>query len=96
MQGRLRKSEAIFTFRVSRISIPTWPIWRKSQETEHYSLFINDMQRFSGNIFATRCCSLMGVSPLVLEYLLQSCRTVGLVLLEKFTENLCISLVNRL
>ncbi len=66
----------------------------------YYSLFTNDMQRFSGNIFATGCCSLMGVSPLVLEflyeYLLQSCRTVGLVLLEKLTENLCISLVNRL
>ena len=59
----------------------------------HYSLFTNDMQRFSGNNFATGCRSHMGVSP---EYLLQSCRTVGLVLVEKFTENLCISLVNRL
>ncbi len=32
-----------------------------------YSPFTNDMQRFSGNIFATGCCSHMGVSPLVLE-----------------------------
>ncbi len=29
-----------------------------------YSLFANDMQRFSGNTFATGCCSLMGVSQL--------------------------------
>ncbi len=33
----------------------------------NYSLFTNDMQRFSGNIFATGCRSPMGVSPLVLE-----------------------------
>ena len=32
-----------------------------------YSLFTNDMQRFSWNIFATGCRSHMGVSPLVLE-----------------------------
>ncbi len=34
---------------------------------QHYSLFTNDMQRFLGSIFAAGCCSLMVVSPLVLE-----------------------------
>ncbi len=53
------------------------------------SLFGIYMQWFSGNIFATRCCSHMRFSPLVLN-----CKTVGLVLLEKCTENHCIQLVN--
>ena len=49
----------------------------------------------STNQMRTRKTDSTQISQFLYEYLLQSCRTVGLVLLEKFTENLCISLVNR-
>ena len=34
-----------------------------------YSLFTNDMQRFSGNIFAAKCRSYMGFLPSIYTHL---------------------------
>ncbi len=39
--------------------------YTRESEVLPYSLFTNDMQKFSGNIFAAKCHSYMGFSPLI-------------------------------
>ncbi len=69
-------------------------------QTIAYSSFTIFAEWFLANISATRCRSLMGISPLDIEskydYMLQNCITVCWAVLEQFAENDSAKLVNEL